>query len=133
MSLVPYAKVKPAQLVQLPCTLEVDTGRETAAIGGPAQRRCSIMDAATSLIQIDTLAIGFVGEHTRSWNVRMRFCPVVYDAVFRLKSDGVTLATKCAAVARHLFHRGLLCHMNVPCSITAGRCSRDRLLQALFD
>lgn len=133
MSLVPYAKVKPALQVQLPCTLEVDAGRETAAIGGSAQGRRSIMDAATSLIQIDTLSIGFVGEHTRSRNVRMRFCSVLCDAVFRLKSDSVTLATECAPVARHLFHGGLLCHGNVPSSITAEPCSRDRLPQALCD
>jgi hypothetical protein len=68
------------------------------------------MDAAASFIQIDTVAIRFVGEHQCPRNIRMRFCFVVGGSVFCFKSDGITLATDGAAVAGYLSYCEMFCH-----------------------
>ena len=118
MSLIPYSKVQPAHEMQLPCCHEVYPGGKTAAISDPTQRRCMVMNAAASFIQIDTLAVRLVGKHQRSPDVRMGFCLVLFGSVFSLNSDGITLATQCAAVAWYLSHREPICHRPFPCSIT---------------
>jgi hypothetical protein len=103
MSLVPYAKVQPANTMEFPCSLEVYPQSEAAAISTPTQRGRAVMDTAASFIQINTVAIRFVGKHQCPRDVRMWFCLIIFCPVFWKKSDGITLAAKRAAVAWHFF------------------------------
>ncbi len=66
------------------------------------------MDAASLLIEVYALAVGFVSQHECTGNVRVRFGLIPFTEVLFLEPDCVTLATQSATVAWDLLTYGLL-------------------------
>ena len=89
--------------MQLPRRLEVQSGGDTPAIGGPAQGRRHLMNAALTVVKIYAIAIRLVGEHQRTRDIRMRFCQIVAPDIVAFQSNSITLAAQSATIARNLF------------------------------
>ena len=100
---VPDTKIKFSESVQSHRRVEVQSGGDTPAIGGPAQRGGHLMDAALTVVKIYAIAIRLVGEHHRAPGVGMRFRQVVVSDIIVLKSDCITLAAQSATIARNFF------------------------------
>ncbi len=65
-----------------------------------------VVDAASPLIEVDALAIGFVGQHGRAGNVRVWFRLIPFAELVFLEPDCISLATQSAAIAWDLLTYG---------------------------
>ncbi len=67
-----------------------------------------VVDAASLLIEVYALPVGFVSQHECTGNVRVRFGLKPFAEVLFFEPDCISLATQSATVAWDLLTYGLL-------------------------
>lgn len=79
--------------------LKIEACRDASAVGGTAERGCSIVDAAPAIFQIDAFPVRLVGDHQRARDIGVEFRLVPPGKIPGFQADGISLAAERAAVA----------------------------------